>query len=117
MNTLLGYSIDGHVVDMATYSVAVAMIPVAWLWTNGRVWWINRQLGPDVAHRAMPWLGSWQRLSERLMAGSALVPMGYLILSLASQEALQDLLDASRYTLALAGSQGLWSSMHEVLKA
>ncbi len=56
-------------------------------------------------------------MSERLMAGSALARTGYLILSLASQEALQDLLDASRYTLALAGSQGLWSSMHEVLKA
>ena len=113
---VFGCAMDGNVVDIATFSVAILVIPLALTWANLRVWWFNRQPAHQSQLKIYPMLGSWDRISALFVSGSALVPLGYLVLAALSHEALKDLVESSRYTMAIGGFIGFVMSLREVFR-
>jgi len=103
--SVFGYPIDGSIVDIATIIVAFCAIPISALWR----WFLI--LTKKTVYPVM----TWNKAASVFMIASGLVPLAYLILAPFSHAALKDLLDASRYTLAIGGFLGFQFCLREIL--
>lgn len=114
--TIFGYKIDGNIVDIYTYVVAIFMVFVSILWSNIRVWLTNRNSAIGSNQQPYPIFGDSNKLIKTFLAASSLVPFFYMSICIASSSALKDLLEANKYTMAISGFTGIVLTLRELFK-
>lgn len=114
--TILGYVVDGSVVDYSTYIVSVLMIPITLMWRNVRVLYRNCRITAGAPKEPYPLMENWKHAGHTFMYSISLVPCFYLILGCFSHEALQSLMDASKLTLALCGTLASFVTLQDIFK-